>query len=114
MLTGEISIVETKVRGSGQTTHISEDKSDAKLIKIPHIPVSSTILAHEFQTDESLELVTVKDTVKAVVKKHLVKLQRVLDATLELHRVGAICGKTIDRAVQLFTISIPCLVLRKK
>jgi hypothetical protein len=91
-----ISLIESKPRGSGETTKKATRQRDLRPFMIPHLPLDDAVKAddvsgiREFGTEDQLEIAS------AAVNDKLQGLRNDHEATHEYHRVGAIKGVILD------------------
>ena len=91
-----LSILESKPRGSGETTKRAANRRDILPVMLPYIPEDDVVLAadvqgiREFGTEDQMQMVS------SVLNDKLTGLRNDHELTHEWHRIGAIKGVVLD------------------
>ena len=90
-----LSLVSNKPRGAPGAS-VTADKRGAISIIAPHLPVEDAIVADELQGVREFGSASEMRTLTGLRDRKLLKMGRMLDQTLEYHRMGAIQGIVLD------------------
>lgn len=88
-----IGVVDVSARGSGGKIIAAENKRQGIPFVVPHLQLNSTILADTLQGVRKFGTTNMTESMGEVVNKHLSRMRRELDQTLELHFLNSIQGK---------------------
>ncbi len=91
-----LRLVPAQPRGSDAKHIQTTDKRKLVSFGAQHLPQWATVMADEVQNVRSFGQETQVETLEAVLRKHLIKMRRDLDATLEWQRIGAVKGQVLD------------------
>lgn len=93
---GRLAILETKPRGSSETTKNTASRRDLVPIMIPHIPLDDAVTAESLQGVREMGTEDQLETVTAAVNEKMTSIRARHEMTWEWHRLGAIKGKILD------------------
>jgi len=92
---GVLSLIPTAARGSRPTVAARGDRR-ARSFVVPHLPLTSSILADDVQNVRAFGQETALQTMSAAVNDELESMKQSFEATFEYHRAGAIKGVILD------------------
>ena len=99
-----LSLAPALPRGAPGTSVVADKRNGIISVPVPHIPVQDAILADEVQGVRSFGTNNQLRSIQEIRDWKLLKMTRILDLTLEYHRIGAIQGIVLDAdgSTQLF------------
>jgi hypothetical protein len=91
-----LAILETKPRGSGETTKRPATRRDMIPIMIPHVPLDDAVLASDFSGSRAFNEEQALESAITVTTEKLTGCRVLHEVTHEYHRIGAIKGILTD------------------